>query len=316
MKLLIKWRRRSPLWRATLRWSEYFLLAVGFLCLGYVGFSKTQAYLYQSYESYQLERSLQGKGATVSDFVQSFFKPTEPPPPIGIKADAPDLTQDPGLIGRVEIPRLDISATVREGVDAKTLSHAVGHVPSTPLPGSPGNVAIAAHRDTYFRNVRNIRKGDTIRMVTRKGTYEYAVESLKIVEPTEVKVLDPTPEPVITLVTCYPFNYVGSAPNRFIVRARQLGVEARVSPPVRGLERSVSTTAVSSKQSKTSARQVRKVNHTAKPSQGVAKSKRQSTRYAQRKTPEASLEEPERRKTPGTQIAAFFSRIFAPVRSR
>ena len=224
-------RIRVPLDRTTLRRSEYLFLIVGFLCLGYVGFTMAQAYFYQSYESYQLEESIRGRGATASGYLRSFLQPMEAPAPISIRQEAPALVSDPGLIGRVEIPRLDISAMVREGVDAATLSRAVGHVPNTPLPGAAGNVAIAAHRDTYFRNVRNIRNGDRIRMVTPKGTYEYIVDSLKIVEPTEVNVLDPTPEPAITLVTCYPFNYIGSAPKRFIVRARQVTTEARLSNP-------------------------------------------------------------------------------------
>ncbi len=224
-------RIRVPLDRTTLRRGEYLFLFVGFLCLGYVGFTMAQAYFYQSYESFQLEESIRGRGATASGYLQSFLHPIEPPAPISIRQEAPALLSDPGLIGRVEIPRLDISAMVREGVDAATLSRAVGHVPSTPLPGAAGNVAIAAHRDTYFRNVRNIRNGDRIRMVTPKGTYEYIVDSLKIVEPTEVNVLDPTPEPAITLVTCYPFNYIGSAPKRFIVRARQVTTEARLGNP-------------------------------------------------------------------------------------
>lgn len=224
-------RIRVPLDRTTLRRGEYLFLVVGFLCLGYVGFTMAQAHFYQSYESYQLEESIRGRGATASGYLQSFLHPIEAPAPISIRQEAPALLSDPGLIGRVEISRLDISAMVREGVDAATLSRAVGHVPSTPLPGAAGNVAIAAHRDTYFRNVRNIRNGDRIRMVTPKGTYEYIVDSLKIVEPTEVNVLDPTPEPAITLVTCYPFNYIGSAPKRFIVRARQVTTEARLSNP-------------------------------------------------------------------------------------
>ena len=94
------------------------------------------------------------------------------------------------------------------------------------MPGQVGNVGIAAHRDTFFRNLRDVRKGDELRFVTPEGTFSYEVESLKIVKPKNVEVLDPTPEPVITLVTCYPFNYVGSAPNRFIVRARQVEHDA------------------------------------------------------------------------------------------
>lgn len=224
-------RIRVPLCRTTLRWSEYIFLIVGFVCLGSVGFAMTRAYLYQSYESYQLEQSISGQGATALGYLQSFWKPTEAPQPILSRKEPPELISDPGLIGRVEIPRLEISAMVREGVDSATLSRAVGHVSSTPLPGAAGNVAIAAHRDTFFRNVRYIRNGDRIRMVTPRGSYDYVVDSLKIVDPTEVKVLDPTPHPAITLVTCYPFNYIGSAPKRFIVRASQVTTEARISDP-------------------------------------------------------------------------------------
>jgi len=200
--------------------------------LGYVGFFMGKAYVYQSYESYQLEQSLQGKEATITGYLRGFTESSStapPPPPVYTTKGAPKLEVDPGLIGRVEIPRLDISAMVREGVDSGTLSRAVGHVPRTALPGSRGNVAIAAHRDTFFRNVRNIQRGDRIRMITQRGTYEYAVDSLKIVAPTEVRVLDPTPENTITLVTCYPFNYVGSAPKRFIVRARQVPADGGLS---------------------------------------------------------------------------------------
>jgi sortase A len=228
-----------------LRWSEYFFLAVGFLCLGWVGFHMAESYVYQSYESYQLQESLKGRGSSFTGYIGSFFKHETDTagtarPDIEVRArqeqrqETPAEYIDPGLIGRVEIPRLEISAVVREGVDSKTLSRAVGHVPTTALPGNPGNVAIAGHRDTYFRNVRNIRKGDHIRMTTQKGTFEYAVDSLKIVEPTDVKVLDPTADPAITLVTCYPFNYIGAAPKRFIVRARQILTEARGVAPAAG----------------------------------------------------------------------------------
>jgi sortase A len=115
---------------------------------------------------------------------------------------------------------------VREGSDDKTLKRAAGHVPYTALPGEHGNVGIAAHRDSFFKNLKKIREGDVIKMKTSWGMYEYEVESLSIVMPKNVEVLDPTPAPTMTLVTCYPFNYVGSAPKRFIVRARQ------VNPPV------------------------------------------------------------------------------------
>jgi sortase A len=131
------------------------------------------------------------------------------------------------LVGRIEIPRLNISAVVREGADHKTLKNAAGHLPGTPLPGQQGNVAIAAHRDTFFRALKGVRKGDEISVVTPSGTFEYQVESMKIVLPTNVEVIEPTKESALTLITCYPFYYVGSAPKRFIVRARQIATEAQ-----------------------------------------------------------------------------------------
>lgn len=130
--------------------------------------------------------------------------------------------RETGLIGRIVAPRLNISAIVREGTDTKTLRRAVGHVKGTALPGEIGNVALAAHRDTFFRGLRDVKKGDRIEVQTVGGKYIYEVDSLKIVTPKQVEVLAASAEPVLTLVTCYPFNYVGSAPKRFIVRAVQV----------------------------------------------------------------------------------------------
>jgi sortase A len=95
----------------------------------------------------------------------------------------------------------------------------VGHIPETPLPGEPGNAGLAGHRDTFFRSLRAARPGDRIVVTTPDAVVHYAVRDTRIVEPSEVSVLAPTPEPTLTLVTCYPFNYVGAAPKRFIVRA-------------------------------------------------------------------------------------------------
>ena len=132
----------------------------------------------------------------------------------------PPLALAPGtVIGRVEIPRVGVSAMVREGDDVKTLRRAVGHVPGTALPGERGNAALAGHRDTFFRGLRDIRRGDEILVATRQGDVRYVVRSTRVVEPSEVSVLAPTAKSALTLVTCYPFNYIGAAPRRFIVRA-------------------------------------------------------------------------------------------------
>jgi sortase A len=127
-----------------------------------------------------------------------------------------------GLIGRIEIPRLDISVMVIEGSTDAILRHAAGHIAGTALPGRPGNVGISAHRDTFFRPLRNIRGGDIVVLTTPFGAWRYRVVSTRIVKPENVSVLDPTPTPVLTLVTCYPFYFLGPAPDRFIVRAEQL----------------------------------------------------------------------------------------------
>jgi len=123
-------------------------------------------------------------------------------------------------IGRIEIPRLHLSVMVLEGAAPKILRVAAGHVNGTALPGTTGNIGIAAHRDTFFRPLRDVRRNDQVLMTTSYGTFRYIVDSIEIVDPTDVQVLRQTPDPQLTLVTCYPFTYVGSAPKRFIVHAR------------------------------------------------------------------------------------------------
>jgi sortase A len=127
-----------------------------------------------------------------------------------------------GLIGRLEIPRLGLSAVLFEGTGNSTLRRAAGHIAGTALPGEPGNVGIAGHRDRLFRPLRNIQQNDII-TVTRPGSeYRYRVVSTKIVSPDDVAVLDSDGHESLTLVTCYPFYFVGAAPRRFIVRAERV----------------------------------------------------------------------------------------------
>lgn len=124
------------------------------------------------------------------------------------------------IIGRVDIPRLRLSAAVAEGDDDNTLRGAVGHLPDTPLPWHRrGNVALAAHRDGLFRALEGIRLEDEVRIVTGRGEYKYRVKKTHIVDPDDVWVIAPTERPTITLITCYPFSFVGNAPKRFIVQA-------------------------------------------------------------------------------------------------
>jgi sortase A len=147
----------------------------------------------------------------------SAFRPVAAATPAAARSSAPP--EPASVIGRIVIPRLEVSAIVREGVDPRTLRRGVGHVPGTALPGEIGNAALAAHRDTIFRPLKDVRPGDRVLVETPRGTSEYVVRDTRIVEPTDLSVLDATGGQTLTLVTCYPFNFIGSAPQRFIVRA-------------------------------------------------------------------------------------------------
>ena len=135
---------------------------------------------------------------------------------------APRATAMDGWMARLEIPRLGFSVVVGEGTDETTLRRAAGHIAGTALPGRSGNVGIAGHRDTLFRPLRNIRQDDVILLTTLQSKYQYRVVSTKIVNPSDVTVLDSGEADILTLVTCYPFYFVGPAPDRFIVRAERV----------------------------------------------------------------------------------------------
>ena len=133
---------------------------------------------------------------------------------------APKASPEPGaVLGRLEIPRLGVSVMVVEGVDDGDLKRAAGHVPGTALPGQVGNIGIAAHRDTFFRPLRRIQRSDLLILSTAQGRYLYRVASAIVVSPEVVQVLYPTANDSLTLVTCFPFDYIGPAPKRFIVQA-------------------------------------------------------------------------------------------------
>ena len=194
---------------------ERVLLIIGIACLGYFGYVTAETALYQAFETRELDAIL----ASAPEAPPSTAAPDDrasPPPPRAQPASG-------SLLGRLEIPRLHVSAIVRAGSDARTLRLAIGHIGGTALPGEPGNVGLAAHRDTFFRRLGEIRMDDQVRLVTPDGTFTYEVKGTSIVEPQDVWVLDPTREPALTLITCYPFRYIGSAPQRFIVRAQLVG---------------------------------------------------------------------------------------------
>jgi sortase A len=127
------------------------------------------------------------------------------------------------VLGRIAIPQAGISALVLEGVAGSTLRRGVGHIPGTTLPWLSGNIGLAGHRDSVFRGLKDIKKGDFINLETLEGTYRYVVDWAQVVDPDDIGVLAVSNQPELTLVTCYPFYYVGSAPERFVVRAHLLG---------------------------------------------------------------------------------------------
>lgn len=126
------------------------------------------------------------------------------------------------VIATIDIPRVGVHGPIMEGVDDVTIRRAVGHFPGTALPFEGGNMALAAHRTTHFRGLRDIRAGDPVTIHTARGDLSYRVTDAWVVDPQEVWVLDPTPRPSLTLVTCYPFDYHGQAPRRFVVRAEEV----------------------------------------------------------------------------------------------
>jgi sortase A len=182
---------------AIFRAASYFFLAFGILALSYAGYVVLDARAYQAYE-------------------QSKFENVSPSQTL-----SPALVEG-GVIGEIQVRRLHLKAIVVQGSSHTILRRAVGHIPETALPGEPGNVALAGHRDTFFRPLRNIRLGDAITLKTPDGAFQYVVESTAVVPASEVGVLASSDGRTLTLITCFPFDYLGSAPNRFVVRAREL----------------------------------------------------------------------------------------------
>jgi sortase A len=132
----------------------------------------------------------------------------------------PIPTSTEALIGSIEISRIGVRGPILSGVDDVTIRRAVGHFPGSALPFQGGNMALAAHRTTHFSGLRDIRVGDEVTIRTGEGDLDYVVAETWVVDPEDVWVLEPTTEPALTLVTCYPFDFKGTAPQRFIVRAR------------------------------------------------------------------------------------------------
>jgi sortase A len=174
-----------------MKWIERLLWAGGCLTITYCVFLWAWASFNQAQGLHELERHAHSPGAN----------PVEG-----------------ALVGRIEIPRLHMSSIIFAGTGDSTLDRGVGYMIGSARPGERGNTVLAAHRDTFFRPLRNIQRGDEVSLFTPQGIYRYVIESTEIVDPDAIEVLRPSREGVLTLITCYPFQYIGSAPQRFVAR--------------------------------------------------------------------------------------------------
>jgi sortase A len=177
------------------------LFFIALACFGIYGYYTVESHLRQAALERELYRPLPAKVTVVTP------APTKPSPVRPVRRLA-----EGDLFGRLEIPRLNLSVMVMEGDADQVLRLGAGHIPGTPM-------AIAGHRDTFFRPLKDIKVNDTIRLTTPDGTSEYRVISTKIVGPSDVSVLNAKDDSTLTLVTCYPFYYIGPAPKRFIIQA-------------------------------------------------------------------------------------------------
>ena len=215
---------------------EWFFLIFGLLAVDTYIWVNTNRVLYQAYQDWAFDETIRGLEPSVRGFmaeeIYGLFHRGAANPEIvehpraeaNTSKETPEAPPSPAsVIGRLQIPRLHLAVMVREGADEHVLRSAVGHIPGTALPGKMGNVALAGHRDTFFRPLSAIQKDDTIEVDTVNGTYKYVVQSTRIVGPRDVSVLAASGGRTLTLVTCYPFYYVGSAPKRFIVQAAFIG---------------------------------------------------------------------------------------------
>jgi LPXTG-site transpeptidase (sortase) family protein len=245
-----------------LRLLEKFFLIAGLLVLGFYGSAQTYSYLYQKYTSYTFSEQLSRRTPSFKGFIGSLFgisptkKETLPRGSLQSRIDekellrrmiyAPEIVPEGGkgwdrnrlnkyknsrapspgsVLGRLEIPSVNLSVMLLQGTDNWTLNRAVGHIEGTSLPGQPGNLGIAGHRDGFFRCLKDIKRNSTIILTTLNGRFFYRVSGIDIVKPKDIEVLSTTKTPTITLVTCYPFLYVGDAPKRYIVTAEMVKAE-------------------------------------------------------------------------------------------
>ena len=195
---------------STLYLAHLGLLAAGLALVGW----PLAVYAESEYVQWSASREFQGGGGTAAKPPSETIVPNK-----SFRAKSAPKRTPGSALGKFSIDRLGISYVLLEGTAARTLDKSIGHVEGTSFPGETGNIGIAGHRNTHFRKLEWVRRGDVIRIHTKSEEYRYDVEWVGLYTPFDLEVLDPKHGPAITLVTCFPFEYVGSAPQRFIVRA-------------------------------------------------------------------------------------------------
>jgi sortase A len=184
-------------------WTQQALLASGAFAILYVGFTLLGAKIYQERAGLTLDMQIHAQERLDTGLLKLTVKEGD-------------------VLGRMEIPRIRVSVVVLQGTSSQTLRNGVGHIEGTALPGEPGNVGIAGHRDTYFRALKDIRANDEIQIQTAAGITQYKVDWIQITVPGDVAIVSTATESALTLVTCYPFHFIGAAPERFVVHAHKL----------------------------------------------------------------------------------------------
>jgi sortase A len=209
-----------------LHWSRNILFVIGILALGYYGYAVVDARIFQAYQTRQFEQAV-SRSPLDSSLVETsnpqLYNAATPLPVAHATAPSSGTFVRPvKVLGQIEIRKIGLAVMILDSIDSHSLRRAVGHVPDTALPGQPGNVVIAGHRDTFFRDLRKITKNDEILLKTFQGPIRYVIDFSEVVGPNDTEVLEPSSDSILTLVTCYPFHYVGDAPKRFIVRAHMI----------------------------------------------------------------------------------------------
>jgi sortase A len=206
------------------RGAPLILFVIGISALSYCGYVVLDARLSQKAQSLQFDRAVEearasnaAEGGSIPPVMPAFSE-------AGKATFNPASTNaDEGIpLGRIEITAIGLTAMIQEGTGRQTLQRGVGHITGTAPLDESGNIGLAGHRDTFFRKLRNIHEGDEIKLTTLRDSLLYRVDMISIVEPGDSKVLSDSGGDVLTLVTCYPFSFVGPAPKRYIVRAHKM----------------------------------------------------------------------------------------------